>query len=151
MFITRSTYKSPIGAMFSGADQEIWDATELATQQIWFLVNLEVKDDDEDEFACTTTLLVTDFKNVEPLLQPGYDGKTRLNSVQIVMPVHLNGKLNWQIEPLRAVLEGKEKIEEYELSVFIFETASGKKYPASFCSVPLEELGVGTLLYQLPS
>lgn len=150
MFITKSSYKSPMSGMFATNGDEMWEATQLAMQQIWFVVNLEIKDDEEDEFACITTVLVTDFKNIEPLLQAGQDEKSRLSSVQIVIPALRDGKLNWHIEPLRAVLEGQEKVEDQELSVYIFETASGKKYPASFCSVPVEELGDGKLMYQLP-
>jgi hypothetical protein len=150
MFITKSGYKSPMSSMFATNGDEMWEATELALQQIWFVVNLEIKDDEEDEFACFTTLFVTDFKTVEPLLQSGQDGKSRLSSVQIVTPSNLNNKLHWSMEPLKAVLEGREKVGKQELSVYIFETVSGKKYPGSFCSVPLEELGAGTLMYQLP-
>lgn len=151
MFITRNTYQSPVSAMFASNGEQIWDAIELALQQIWFVVNLEVKEDGEDEFTRSSTLLVSDFKIIEPLLQSGQASNPRLSSAQIITPDHLNGGRNWQMEQLRAVWQGHEIFEDQSIPTDIFETVSGKKYPDRFCSISVEELACGALKYQLPN
>ncbi|MCB8746999.1 hypothetical protein LHU53_08775 [Rhodoferax sp. U2-2l] len=151
MFITRSTYQSPVSAMFASSGEQIWDAAELALQQIWFVVNLGVIEDVEDEFTRVSTILVSDFKSIEPLLQSGQASNTKLISVQIVTPDHVNGSRNWQMERLRAVWQGHEMFEDQSIPTEIFETMSGKKYPGRFCSISVEELACSNLMYQLPN
>lgn len=149
MFLTRTSYLSPISAMFTGNDEQIWEATELALQKIWFLANVEVKD--EDGHWCTGTILITNLQIVEPLLQPGRDSKARLSSVNIVTPGHINGSGNWHMERLCAVWQGHEMVDDEAIPTDIFETVSGKKYAAAFCNLSVEDLADGsTLKYQLP-
>lgn len=150
MFITRNNYQSPVSAMFASSDEQIWDAIELALQQIWFIVNLAVKGDD-GEFTRVSTVLVSDFKSVEPLLKSGQKSDTRLSSVHIVTPGHLNGNRNWQMEQLRAVWQGHEMVEDQAIPTDIFETMSGKKYPARFCSISVDGLAGDNLKYKLPN
>lgn len=137
--------------MFANYDEQRWEATELALQSPWFVANLEVKDDVEEAHSITNTVLLMDFKMVEPFLQPGPGSKARLSSIHIVTPGYLNGEGNWQMERLRAVWQGHEMVEEVAIPTDIFETVSGKRYLSAFCSLKPEELaGSKTLKYSLP-
>lgn len=151
MFITRSNYRSPVPSMFASVDEQMWEATELALQRIWFVANLEVKDDGEEEHSLTSTVLLMDFKMVEPFLQSGQEGTTRLAALHIVTPGYLNGQDSWHMERLRAVWQGHEMVDDQVIPTDIYETVSGKKYPAAFCHLKVEELvGGNTLRYRLP-
>jgi len=48
MFITREAYKSPVSVFLSGIGDLGWSATEVALQQVWFLVHLEEIETDDD-------------------------------------------------------------------------------------------------------
>lgn len=149
MFITREAYKSPASAFFSGIGDLVWSATELALQQVWFLVHLEEVDAaDGVGYASSRTMLLFDFQIVEHFLQTGHGNGIRLKSVHIVTPGHVNGSDSWQMDQLCAVWQGREMVDEHEIPMDIFETVSGKKYPASFCSLSVEELAGDTLKFQ---
>lgn len=149
MFITRVAYKSPVSALFIGRGDVAWSATELALQQIWFLVQLEdFEVPGGSGFTSSRTVLLFDFQNVEKFIQTAPGDKARLKSVHIVTPGHLNGSDNWQMEQLRAVWQGREPVDDYEIPMDIFETVSGKKYSASFGGLPVEEFAGETLKFQ---
>jgi len=65
-----------------------------------------------------------------------------------VTPGHVNGSDSWQMDQLRAVWQGREMVDEHEMPMDIFETMSGKKYPASFCNLSVDELAGDTLKFQ---
>jgi hypothetical protein len=149
MFITRDVYKSPVAAFFLGSGDAGWSVTELALQQTWFLVQLEEFDtEDDSEFSCNRTLLLFDFPSVEQFILSGQDSNVRLKSVHIVTPGHINGSDSWQMNQLRAVWQGKEPVDEYQIPMNIFETVCGKKYPASFSNLSIEELATDTLKFE---
>lgn len=150
MFITRSSYKSSLTGLFSPDGEQMWDATEIALFQSWFLVTMDVREVDDDQFASASTVLLSNFRSVEPLLQSGQDSNIRLRSVHIVTPGHRNGSRDWKMEKIRSVWEGWEAVGDQTLPVDIFETVSGNKYPASFCHIAVEDLKGNTLKYQLP-
>lgn len=149
MFLTRASYRSPIAATFAGSDEQMWDATELPLQQIWFLVCFQVKDEDGHWFS--STVLVTDFQMVEPFVRTEDEGNTRLSSVHIVTPGHVNSHGDWQMERLFAVLQGHEISSGEAMPIDIFETVSGNRFPATFCKLAAEDLaGDFTLKFLLP-
>ena len=151
MFITREAYKSPVSDFLSGIGDLGWSATEVALQQVWFLVHLEeIEAEDDAGYTCVRTMLLFDFHSVEHFLQAGQGSGLRLKSVHIVTPGHVNGSDSWQMDQLRAVWQGREMVDEHEIPMDIFETVSGKKYPASFCSLSVEELAGDTLKFQFP-
>lgn len=140
MFITRNAQKSPIAALFLEDGEAGWPSTELALQQLWFLVQLEESDPDDAEFSCNRTVLLFDFRSVEQFLLSGQSDDVRMKSAYIVTPEHVNGGKGWKMDQLRAVWQGREPVGEYERPMDIFETVSGEKYPASFSSVSIEEM-----------
>lgn len=149
MFITRDAYKSPVSALFSGSGEFVWSVTELATQQIWFLAHLEeLQSENDSGFLSSRTLLLFDFQSVEHFIHSNQDGRVRLKSIHIVTPGHVNGSDNWQMDRLRAVWQGREPFRGHDVPMNIFETVTGKKYPASFCSLSIEELAGDTLKFQ---
>lgn len=151
MFITREAYRSPVSALFLSGGDVVWTATELGLQQIWFLAHLEEVDtEDGDGYASNRTMLLSDFQSIEHFLQSSHDGKVRLKSVHILTPGHVNGSDGWQMDRLRAVWQGREMLDEHPIPTDIFETVSGKKYPASFCGLSVEELAGDTLKFRFP-
>ncbi len=148
MLITRDAYKSPVSELLMGQGEAGWSAAELALQQIWFLVHLEEIGATEPEFSSSRTVLLFDFQSIEQFMQSDQGGKVHLKSVHIVTPGHINGSDNWQMDRLKAVWQGREPVDDYEIPMDIFETVSGKKYPASFCSLSIEELAGETLKFQ---
>jgi hypothetical protein len=149
MFITKSAYKSPVSAFFTGRGEVAWSATELALQQIWFLVQLEeIEAAGGSGFSISRTVLLFDFQNVEQFIQSDPGDRARLKSVHIVTPGHVNGSDNWQMDQIKAVWQGREPVDDYEIPMDIFETVSGKKYSASFSDLSIEELAGETLKFQ---
>ena len=149
MFITRVAYKSPVSAFFTGRGEVAWSATELALQQIWFLVQLEeFEAAGGSGFSTSRTVLLFDFQNVEQFIQSDQGDKARLKSVHIVTPGHVNGSDNWQMDQIKAVWQGREPVDDYEIPMDIFETVSGKKYSASFSGLSIDELAGETLKFQ---
>lgn len=149
MFITRDAYQSPVAALFLGNGEAGWSATELALQQTWFLVHLEESDPVNDpDFYCNRTVLLFDFQSVEQFILLGQDSNVRLKSVHIVTPGHVNGSDSWKMDQLRAVWQGREPVDEYEIPMDIFETVCGKKYPASFSVLSNDELAAETLKFE---
>lgn len=151
MFITREVYKSPASAIFAGSETLVWSAAELGVQQSWFLAQLEESDAQKgDGHASIRTIFLFDFTSVEHFLHSNQDDRIRLKSVHIVTPGHVNGSNGWQMDQLRAVWQGREVIDEHEVPTNIFETVSGRKYPATYCGATVEELAGDTLKFQLP-
>lgn len=151
MFITREAYKSPVSALFLNRGELVWSVAELALQQIWFIANLEEVDSEGDNGnASLRTMLVFDFESVAHFLNAEQDGKVRLKSVHIVTPGHINGSDHWQMDQLRAVWQGREFVDEYEIPTDVFETVSGKKYTSTFCSHSAEELNAEILKFRFP-
>lgn len=149
MFITRDAYKSPVSALFLGSGEAGWLAAELALQQVWFLVHLEEFDSvDDPAFSSSRTVLLFDFRSVERFILSNQDGRVRLKSAHIVTPGHVNGSDSWKMDQLRAVWQGRELVDDYEVSMDIFETVSGEKYPASFSGLSIEELAGETLKFE---
>lgn len=152
MFITRTAYKSPVSALFIGRGEVAWTATELALQQIWFLVQLEeVEVGGGSGFSVSRTVLLFDFQLVEQFIKSDKSDqgdKARLKSVHIVTPGHVNGSDNWQMDQIKAVWQGREPVDDYEIPMDIFETVSGKKYSASVSGLSIEELAGETLKFQ---
>lgn len=149
MFITREAYKSPASNLFSSSGDIVWSMAELALQQIWFLAHLEEVDaENADGYANNRTVLLFDFETIERFLQSDQDGRIRLKSVHILTPGHINGSDSWQMDQLRAVWQGREIVDEHPVPTDIFETVSGKKYPASYCNLPVEELAGDTLKFR---
>ncbi len=149
MFITRDAYKSPISAFFQNGGDLAWSATELATQQIWFLAHLEEIDpEDGDGCICHRTVLLFDFLSVENFLNFGQESKVRLKSVHIVTPSHVNGTDSWKMDQLRAVWQGREMVDDHPIPTNIYETVSGEMYPASYCGLTSEELAGDTLKFR---
>lgn len=149
MFITREAYKSPVSAFLSSIGDIGWSATEVALQQVWFLVHLEeIEAEDDVGYTSVRTMLLFDFQSVERFLQTGQGSGLRLKAVHIVTPSHVNGSDSWQMDQLRAVWQGREMVDEHEIPMDIFETVSGKKYPASFCCLSVEDLAGDILKFQ---
>jgi hypothetical protein len=149
MFITRDAYKSPVSALFLRNGEAGWSATELVLQQTWFLVQLQEFDAvDESEFSCCRTVLLFDFQSVEQFILSNQEGKVRLKSVHIVTPGHVNGSDSWKMDQLRAVWQGIEPIDEFEVPMDIFETVTGEKYTASFTGLSTKELASDTLKFE---
>ena len=151
MFITRENYKSPISALLTGKGEAGWTATELALQRIWFLVHIEESEHDGHGVVATPrTMLLFDLKSVEDLMGSNNRDGHRLKSVYIVTPGYINGSDNWKMDQLRAVWQGRERIEDEEIPMDIFETVSGKRYPEMFGSLSSEELATDNLKFHLP-
>lgn len=148
MFITREDYKSPASTIFPDSRGHVWSAAELALQQSWFLAQLEEYEEDADESGSVRTVLLFDFRSVELFLHSAQDNRVRLKSLHIVTPGHINGSNSWQMDQLRAVWQGREIVDNLEIPTNIFETVSGKRFPATFCGVSVEELAGDTLKFQ---
>lgn len=149
MFITRDAFKSPAAALLLGKGEFGWSVTELALQQTWFLVQLEEFDAVGDsDLTHDRTLLLFDFQSVEQFILSGGENNLRLRSVHIVTPGHVNGSNSWQMDQLRAVWQGREPVDGYEIPMNIYETVCGKKYPASFSDLPSKELLTDTLKFE---
>lgn len=151
MFITRDAQKSALSAIFLAEGETGWLSTELALEQIWFLVHLEETDfTNGSDFSCNRTVLLFDFRSVERLILSREHTNVQLRSVHIVTPAHVNGSDSWKMDQLRAVWHGREQVEQFEVPMNIFETISGRKYPSSFSALSIDELSTGTLKFDLP-
>lgn len=149
MFLTFDSYKSPVSALLMGSDAAAWSATELAHQRAWFLVELEELGPVEDlSLSGQRTVLLFEFQHIEQFIRLGPNSKVRLKSVHMATPGHVNGSGNWKMDQLRAVWQGREPREDFEIPVDVFETADGKKYLASFSELPIEELAADTLKFE---
>ncbi len=149
MFITREAYKSPMAALFLCKGEDGWSAIELALQQTWFLVHLEPSDASTGtEVHCGRTLLLFDFPNIERFILSSPDSTARLLTVHIVTPGHVNGSDSWKMDQLRAVWQGREPVNGSEIPMDIFETVCGKRYPASFSALSIEELAADKLKFE---
>jgi len=149
MFITLDACKSPVSALFLGNGTSVWSATELAMQQTWFMVELEELGPIGDvDLPGSRTVLLFDFQGVEQFILSDQAGRVRLKSVHIVTPGHINGSNCWRMDQLRAVWQGRGSIENHQTSVDIFETVSGKKYPAWFSGLSVEDLVSDTLRFE---
>lgn len=147
MFITSDAFRSPMSALFCEPSNTGWMAAELALQQIWFLVNFEqFENTKEDEFSCERTMLFTDFRSVEQLINMGPESGIRLKSVHILTPGHVNGTDTWKMDRIGAVWLGREPHSEY-VPMDVFETTSGKKYSASFVGLTADELQIESLKF----
>lgn len=147
MFITRDAFRSPMAALFCEPGDTGWKAAELALQHTWFLVYFEQLDtSEEDGFACGRTMLFTDFRSVEQLINMGPEDGINLKSVHILTPGHVNGTDSWKMDRLSAVWLGKEPTSEY-IPMDVFETISGEKYSASFAGLTADELQIESLKF----
>ncbi|WP_341905232.1 hypothetical protein [Polaromonas sp. YR568] len=151
MFITREAHRSPLSSLFLDDGETGWLSTELALQKIWFLVEVEESDCAIDfEFSRNRTVLVFDFRGVEQLILSKENSTIQLKSVYMFTPGHVNGSNSWNMDQLRAVWHGREPVGQDAVPMDIFETVSGKKYPASFSALSIEDLVTGALKFEMP-
>ncbi len=124
-----------------------WTAAELALQQTWFLVYFEQLDtSEEDGFGYGRTVLVTDFRSVEQLINIGPEDGILLKSVHILTPGHVNGTEGWKMDRLGVVWVGRDPNSEY-IPMDVFETTSGERYSASFFGLSADELQIESMKF----
>ncbi|HCY15445.1 MAG: hypothetical protein A2Z93_01555 [Curvibacter sp. GWA2_64_110] len=148
MFITSDSFRSPVSAFFCEPGNTGWIAAELGLQQSWFLAYFEQAEtaEGDDEFSCERTMLFTDFRSVEQLIDAGPERGIRLKSVHILTPGHVNGTDTWKMDQIRSVWLGREPHSEY-IPMNVFETISGEKYSASFIGLTADELQIESLKF----
>lgn len=147
MFITRDAFRSPMSAFFCAPGDTGWTAAELALQQTWFLAYFEqLETSEEDSFGCGRTMLFTDFRSVEQLINMGPENGIHLKSVHILTPGHVNGTESWRMDRLGAVWAGRDPKSSH-IPMDVFETTSGKKYSASFVGLPADELQIESMKF----
>jgi hypothetical protein len=148
MFITSESFRSPVSAFFCEPGSTGWIATELALHQNWFLALFEQTEAAEggDGFSCERTMLFTDFRSVEQLIDSGQDSGIRLKSLHILTPAHVNGTDSWKMDQIGAVWLGREPHPEY-IPLDVFETTTGEKYSASLMGLPGDELQIESIKF----
>ena len=102
MFISNDVFRSPISNLFRDGGCSYWPTVELGLQQLWFLMSVrESQQGDEEAFAITRTMLVSDFHYVEEFLEVYKSKKEiRLKSLYVVTPKHINGTNGWVMDEL---------------------------------------------------
>lgn len=151
MFITNRALKSPISHLFLGEPgDQFWLATELAFFIPWFLVTIRQAEPayDDDAVSVGRAMLLTEFADVERLVQECSGGPNRIESTLVVTPGHLNGTGEWKMEPLEAVWTAEDSSAPGR-KMTIFETQAGVKYSDTSLSVPVGELQNQTLRFRL--
>jgi hypothetical protein len=148
MFITNDASRSPVSDFICEPGNTGWIAAELTLQQNWFLACLEQSEviEGDDELSCERTMLFTDFRSVEQLIDTGPQHGIRLKSVHIFTPGHVNGSDAWKMDQIGKVWLGREPDSEYA-PMDVFETISGEKYVASFIGLTVNALQIESLKF----
>ena len=148
MFITNDAFRDPFSNMFYGDGDTCWKAVELILHQSWFLVSFAQEGTGSEkgiEFG--RNMLMSNFQQVEQLLELKSQDGLRVNSVNIITPSHVNGTDGWRMDKVSAVWLGKTPSMESQL-IEVFETSSGQKFSISSLGVPASQMTLERLKVQ---
>lgn len=150
MFITHDAFRCDFSGLFGVPSQSHWTATELGTNQIWFIATIsQVAGPGNDIFEFRRTLFLSDFDQVLQCIEALQTPQQRLISVNVVTPASINGSKDWKIDRLARVLRASEPDNPSQL-VQIYETSNGERYSHSMMETSTQDLEIGTQQYVVP-
>lgn len=105
MFLTSDTNKHPLSQLY-GEGRHLWIGTEIHIRRIWFIVNFQLiqRDEDGEELIATNTVLLSE---VEDVLNFAHK-KSSLLSVYLMAPLTNSVDSGWAMDRLIEIWEAPD-------------------------------------------